>query len=392
MKKITTVIAGIGGYGNKILKNTLPNLEDWGMELVAVVDPNRQAAPMWQELETMGIPGYDSLEAFYAQHRADLAILCTPIQFHRDQAILAMENGSHVFCEKPTAATLTQSEEMEQVAKKTARHLQIGFQLSYVPALWQLKQDIMDGLLGAPKTLSALVSWPRNGDYYARSWCAKVKWQGRYVLDSIAMNACAHYLHILYFLLGDRMDAAAMPEKGQALLLRANPIETFDTAMLRVQAGGATVNFLATHTGRRKIDPTMVLQFENARVEISETDEENAVCARFSDGTVKNYGAIKRDFYNKIPHACRVIRGEAAPVCTPATAKAHLKTVNAITELVPVQTVTDTCLENGFAILEGMDELLETAFSQGKMPWELTDRYGMPTELDFTNYTWRDLL
>ena len=57
MKKITTVIAGIGGYGNKILKNTLPNLDDWGMELVAVVDPNRRAAPLWQELETMGIPG-----------------------------------------------------------------------------------------------------------------------------------------------------------------------------------------------------------------------------------------------------------------------------------------------------------------------------------------------
>lgn len=392
MKKVTVVIAGIGGYGNKILKNMLPNLDAWKMELVAVVDPNRQTAPLWPELTERGIPGFDSLEEFYASNRADLAILCTPIHLHKEQAITAMENGSDVLCEKPTAATLTQSAAMEQAARETGRTLNIGFQLSYVPAVWKLKQDIMDGVLGKPIEMSVLCSWPRNGAYYTRSWCARLKWNGRYVLDSIAMNACAHYLHLMYFLLGDKMDTSAMPERCEALLLRANPIETFDTAMLRAEAGGAELRFLVTHTGRKKINPTMRFVFENAVVEIQETDEEDAIRAVFTDGTVKNYGPVARDFYNKIPHCCRVSEGKAAPVCTPETARAHLKTVNAITELVPVRTVRDTVTENDFVILEGLDTLLEEAYWTQKMPWELTDRFGAPTKLELTDYEWRDVL
>lgn len=389
MKKVRTVIAGIGGYGNKILKNMLPNLENWGMELAAVVDPNRQAAPLWEELEKAGIPGYDSLEDFYACDKADLAILCTPIHLHMEQAITAMKNGSDVLCEKPTAATLTQSDAMAQVARQTGRNLNIGFQLSYVPAVWRLKQDIMDGLLGKPQTLSVLCSWPRNGAYYARSWCARLKWKGAYVLDSIAMNACAHYLHLMYFLLGDTMATCAMPERGEALLLRANPIETFDTAMLRVETKGAKLHFLATHTGRKKIT-NLRFVFENAVVEINEGDEEDAVRAVFSDGTVKKYGAVARDFYNKIPYCCRVAEGKAEPVCTPETAKAHLKTVNGVTELVPVQTVTESTKENDVVIVEGLDTLLEAAFAAQKMPWELTDRFGKPTAIQLKDYQWGD--
>ena len=392
MKNVTVVIAGIGGYGNKILKNMLPNLEAWGITLVGAVEPNWAAAPLASELERLGIPRFSSRESFYEENRADLAILCTPIHLHKEQAILAMKNGSDVLCEKPTAATLPQSDEMEQVARETGRNLHIGFQLCYVPALWHLKRDIMAGVLGAPKTLSAWISWPRNADYYGRSWCAKLKWKGQYVLDSIAMNACAHYLHIMYFLLGGTMDTAAMPEKGEALLLRANPIETFDTAMLRVETGGAQLQFLATHTGRKRTDPTLRFVFENAVVEMVENDEEDAVCARFHDGRIKTYGPVKRDFYNKIPYCCQVARGEAEPICTPTTARAHLKTVNAITELVPVQTVADCCREDGFVILEGLDDLLAEAFRQTKMPWELTDRFGSPTTVDLEHYTWRDTL
>ena len=64
MENVTIVIAGIGGYGNTVLKNMLPNLSAWGITLVGAVDPAWEKAPLWPELEAMGVPHFDSLEEF----------------------------------------------------------------------------------------------------------------------------------------------------------------------------------------------------------------------------------------------------------------------------------------------------------------------------------------
>lgn len=392
MKKTSVVLVGINGYGVKIAKDVFANMDKYDIAVAGVVVRNIETATLRDEVLARKIPYYSTLEAFYADNKADLAIICTPISCHLEHASIAMRNGSDVLCEKPTAATMTQSAQMEAVAKETGKNLNIAFQLSYVPAVWALKQDIMDGVLGAPKKFSSLICWPRNSAYYARTWCAKIKWNGEYVLDSIAMNACAHYLHLLYFLLGDTMDAAAQPESLEALLCRANDIETFDTAMLKVQAKSVDLHFLATHTSRRKIEPRMRFEFENAVVEMNEREGDGYIRATFNDGTVKEYGVIQPAYYNKIPYCCRVAEGKEKPVCTPATASAHLKTINAITELVSVHTVQDIVTEDEVVIVESMDTLLETAFQEGKMPWELTDRFGMPTHVELTDYQWGDRL
>ena len=392
MKNVTVVIAGIGGYGGTVLKNLLPKLEDWGITLVGAVDPAWAASPYWPELEKLGVPHFDSLEAFYQERKADLAILCTPIHFHEEHATLAMRSGSDVLCEKPVAATVPEAQRMAQVAQRTGRNLHIGFQLSYVPAVLELKKDIMAGVLGAPCYMKSLTCWPRNSDYYARPWCAKIKKNGRYVLDSIAMNACAHYLHILFFLLGETMDRSAEPQSAEGILCRANPIETFDTAMLRIRAAGATLDFLATHTCQEKTDPLMVMEFEHAVVELADLGEKDGVTATFRDGTVKHYGKVRPDFYNKIPYACDVVRGQKTPVCTVDTAIPHLKTVDAATELLPVVTLIGTKNEKEVTVVAGMEEILQQAFRENKMPWELTDRFGAPGKLDLESYEWGDRL
>ncbi len=392
MKKVTVVMVGIGGYGNTVLKNMLPNLEKWGITLAGAVDPAWEKAPLWQELEKLEVPHFDSLAEFYRENKADLAILCTPIHFHESHAVTAMKHGSDVLCEKPIAATLLQAQRMAQAARETGRKLHIGFQLSYVPSVWRLKKDIMAGVLGAPKRLTSLISWPRDSAYYARPWCAKIKKDGHYVLDSIAMNACAHYLHILFFLLGKTMDTSAEPTYAEGILCRANDIETFDTAMLRMGAAGATLEFLATHAGADRIAPRMRFVFENAVVEMTETDGEAAICATFRDGTVKHYGAVRPDFFNKIPYCCDAVRGREAAVCTVKTATPHLKTVDAVTEGIPVVKLTGSKNEKDVTVVEGLAEILQQSFRENKMPWELTDRYGTPTRLELTDYVWRDTL
>lgn len=392
MKNVTVVIVGIGGYGNTILKNMLPNLDTWGITLVGAVDPAWEKAPLWPELRKLSVPHFDTLEAFYKEKKADLALICTPIHFHESHAVTAMENGSDVLCEKPIAATVPQAQRMAAAAARTGRKLHIGFQLSYIPAVLALKQDILSGVLGKPRYCKTLTCWPRNGDYYARPWCGKIKKNGSYVLDSIAMNACAHYLHILYFLLGDRLDTSAEPESVEGILCRANPVETFDTAMLRICAADATLDFMATHTCAEKIDPRMVLEFENGVAELADAGEKEGVRVTFRDGTVKDYGSVRQDFFHKIPYCCDGVRGLHAPVCTVEAALPHLKTVNAVTELLPVKNLIGTKNDKDVTVVAGLEALLKQAFREGKMPWELTDRFGKPGRISLREYQWGDRL
>ena len=387
-KPVRTVVAGIGGYGKVMCGSILENMADWGMTLAGVVEPYYGNAPLKDEIDARGIPHYDTLEDFYAEREADLAVICSPICFHEEQSITAMRRGSDVLCEKPTAALPEQAENMARTAAETGKHLNIGYQLCYTEAILNLKKDILAGDLGAPLSASALICWPRKSAYWARSWCARKTFAGKPVLDSIAMNACAHYLHIMFFLLGSAMNASAMPEKAQTLLLRAHDIETFDTAMIRTRAAGAQVDFLATHTCERTIDPLLKLRFEKGTVLIDEAGTEaGAVRAVMADGTERHYGAVRPQYSRKIPYACGVLRGVLEPVCTPETAMPHLRLVSAATLRAPVldlrtemsgeiRTLDDT------VTVAGLADLMEQSYRRGKMPWELTEKYGKPYLLE----------
>lgn len=384
MQTISIVLVGVGGYGAKICKNALDNAQAYGIEIVGVVEYNLNASPMKEAILAQNIPVYTALEDFYAEHKADLAIICTPIPFHEEHCILAMKNGSHVLCEKPTAATLAQSDRMAAAAKKYKKHLNIGFQLCYMDSILALKQDVLKGELGKPLCMSALICWPRTSEYYARSWCAKRKWNGRLVLDSIAMNACAHYLNLMFFLGGKTMDSTAEPVSSEAILTKANDIETYDTAIIRTFTKDYELRLLSTHVCGRRINPIMKFSFEKADVYFKEAASEDAVKVVFHDGREKLYGRTNN--YSKLPYCFDIVRGLKTPTCTPATARAHLKLVNAVTEKVPVLTVTDKRVIDDVVVVPGMDDLLEQAYQENKLPWEMTDRFGAPTKIDLTTY------
>ena len=380
-KKVSALLVGAGGYGGKIAAKLLESAESYGLDLVGVADPALDSLPVKEEFVCRGVPLFSSAEAFYARNKADLALICTPIPFHEEHVKFALQNGSDVLCEKPIAATPAQALSMEAAARQAGKHLHIGFQLSYTPGVLELKKDVLAGRFGKPLDATALICWPRDAVYYARSWCARRYWHGLPTFDSIAMNACAHYLHLMYFLLGDAMDSSLWPDSAEALVCRANDIETFDTSFFRVQAGSATLRFLATHATEEKIDPIIRFTFEKAVVTVRHCADPDAVCARYNDGTVQAYGAVLGHVYDKIPYVCDVVRGEKKPVCTVQTALPHLVTVDAVDRLAPVQILKGERTEKGGMHVEGLAALMQESFESGKMPWELDGSFEKPTLL-----------
>lgn len=387
MKQVSLLLVGVGGYGSVIAKEVFTHIDEWHATVAGIVEPFYDTTPTKAMADARGVPHFNTIEEFYTEHTADLAIICSPIHFHEKQVIYALEHGSDCLCEKPTAATTAQSDRMAAAAARTGRKLHIGFQLCYVPSVLALKQDILDGVLGKPLSMSAMVCWPRGRGYYARPWCGKIKKDGHYVLDSIAMNACAHYLNVMLFLLGKTPGEAAHADSVDAIVSRINDVETFDTAMFKLNVGDVTCRYFVTHACDRNLNPLMRFEFENAVVDMAETDDENAVRATFRDGTVKNYGPIQRDFYRKIPYCIGATRGEGEPLCTTETAKAHLSCVEAVTKKAPVLTDLAWVEVGDVRVVEGLSELFERAFDKGVMPWELEDRFGKPVHIDLHEQT-----
>lgn len=386
MKKLSLLLAGVGGYGGLIAREVLEHCDEHNAEVVGIVEPFLENSPVKEQILARSIPVYATLEEFYQEHRADLAILSTPIHLHAQQSIFVLEHGSDCLCEKPTAPTLQEAAAMQAAAARTGKHLTIGYQLSHSPAVLALKEDILSGRLGKPVILYAMTCWPRNSAYFARPWAAKVKVDGRYVLDSIAMNACAHYLHNMFFLLGDTMDQSAKPAVLEASVARANEIEMYDTACFRILTqNGAVLNYTATHASRENINPRMRFVFENARVEMAETDGENGITAYFENGEIRQYGPTTRDRFKKIWYCCEIARGEKQPICTVETAYSHLQCVNAVSQFCSVQQL-EAKKEKDVMVVEGIDALFRQAFRENKMPWEIADLIGLPERIPVENY------
>ena len=75
-------------------------------------------------------------------------ILACPIPYHAEQSLCAVAHGSHVLCEKPTAALPADAQRMADAQSRRGREIFVGFQLSFTGPILALKRDILSGRYG----------------------------------------------------------------------------------------------------------------------------------------------------------------------------------------------------------------------------------------------------
>jgi len=291
-KKVAVLLVGISGNGHRYLHKIFHD-NNGSAYLSGVVDINPKRSDYYQEIKEREIPIYASMEEFYQHEKADLAIISTPIHLHKDQSILAMENGSHVLCEKPITANPEDIKEMIKVRDKTNKFLAIGFNWSFSPSVQQLKTDILNGRFGKAKRLKTIILWPRNEEYYNRSpWVGKkYSLDGDMIFDSVANNATAHFLHHLFYLTGDSIDTSAEIAELKAELYRVNDIETFDTCAVKIKTNtNIDILYIASHAVKNLIEkPQFVLEFEKATITYPEGGDDIHMLATLHDGSTIKY-------------------------------------------------------------------------------------------------------
>lgn len=373
-EQIHVVLIGINGYGESYLRLLLDR-ED--ATLVGVVEIAAEKSGLFDVLQEKSIPIYTTIEAFYEKHSAELAIISTPIHLHTKQALYAMEHGSHVLCEKPLTGDPRDLPKWKETAEKNEKWAAVGFNWSFTEPIQALKRDILDGVLGQAIQLKTLVLWPRSEDYFNRSaWAGKqYSPNGDMIMDSIANNATAHFLHNMFYVLGDRVETSADIKHVEAQLYKTNDIETFDTCLVKMKTQqGAELMFLASHAVVDNEGPILQYEFERGTVTFHTEDEEPSIRAKFQDGTTKDYGNPHVPHVDKLNWCLKAVRDpETKPPCDYVTSTPHVKVLGEInSQLDQVKSFPEELRQYDEGIrlryVKNVREVLTEAYQKGTIP------------------------
>jgi len=372
-------MVGIGGYGYFYLQTLFELIPADQARLGGVIDPLAKRSRHYPRLLQERIPVFDEIEEYFrAGYHADLAVIASPLQYHVDQSCVALNHGAHVLCDKPIAPVVQEADRLIQTARNAASWCMIGYQWSFSRAIQELKRDIRKGLFGKARRLKTLIFWPRDDAYYHRNdWAGKIKdADGRWVLDSPANNAMAHFLHNLFYLLGEEAASSARPADAVAELYRVHPIENFDTAICRAHTEcGAELLFYGTHATQCEQDPVFHLEFEDAEVSFGETTPE--ITAMTRDGRVSSYGSPEDDpQFKKLFDAVNAAHTLEPPLCGPEAARAQCVCVNGMQESVetigsfPPSIIRRDEKKSRWWV-NGLDDVLRECYRQNALPSEI---------------------
>jgi predicted dehydrogenase len=163
---------------------------------------------------------------------------------HHDQVIAALENGKHVFVEKPLCLD---RREFDDIQAALARHPELKLSSNLIlrksPRFVELKQFIRDGLFGD--------IYGVEGDYlYGRLHKIVSGWRGTIDGYSVMHGGGIHLIDLLLWLLDDAVvEVSAM---GNAIAARGSDFRYNDmvVSLLRFQSGAVgkvSANFGCVH-------------------------------------------------------------------------------------------------------------------------------------------------
>ncbi|MBO5789417.1 MAG: Gfo/Idh/MocA family oxidoreductase [Clostridia bacterium] len=160
MAKKKVAIVGFGGQGNwhgqKILKNNV-------VDLVGIYD----IRPVRMEYaKEQGIHTYESYEDMLAGE-ADIIVVATPNDSHKDLCVRALRAGKHVICEKPVTMSVEEFDEIVQTANETGKVFEVHQNRRWDTDFLLMKDMIETERIGKPLFLGSYVQGSRGipGDW-----------------------------------------------------------------------------------------------------------------------------------------------------------------------------------------------------------------------------------
>ncbi|MCC6858389.1 MAG: Gfo/Idh/MocA family oxidoreductase [Bryobacterales bacterium] len=138
-------VIGYGYWGPRVARN-FQALE--GCELTVVCDRSEDLLRRARQAHPKAVLTSDASELVRSPE-VDAVAVVTPVWTHFDLARAALENGKHVFVEKPFTATARQAEELIELAERKNLRIMVDHTFLFTGAVRKIRQLVDDGTLGS---------------------------------------------------------------------------------------------------------------------------------------------------------------------------------------------------------------------------------------------------
>src|SRR5690606_28904743 len=159
-KTVSVLVVGCGNMG---ASHAQAYHDSPGFEICGLVSRGDSKKKLNERLGA-DYPLFDDYETALAETQPDAVCISTYPDTHERYAVLAMEQGCHVFVEKPLASTVKGAEHVAEVARKTGKKVVVGYILRHHSSC----QWFIGGAqqLGKPLVMRMNLTQQSEGDMY----------------------------------------------------------------------------------------------------------------------------------------------------------------------------------------------------------------------------------
>ncbi|MBI2222208.1 MAG: Gfo/Idh/MocA family oxidoreductase [Acidobacteria bacterium] len=229
MDAVRVGVIGLGIMGE--LYSKIYACHPWA-RLVAV--SSRRQARVDEIRSRHDVPeGYTDYRDMLDRAGLDAVVVATPDHHHAAPARAALEAGRHVLVEKPFTTSVSEADELIDLARRTRRHIQVAYNHRWLAPYHQARAAIQAGQLGTP-----LAGFARKNDTIFVP-TELISWAGE---TTPAWFLSSHDIDLMrWFFDAEPLEARAW---GRRELLASRGVPTYDVIQAQVRfSSGAIATF-----------------------------------------------------------------------------------------------------------------------------------------------------
>jgi predicted dehydrogenase len=182
-------------------------------EIVACCDTKPEAVARFQE--ELALPDHACFTSYddFIGSEMDIVFLGTPIPFHTDQTVKAVEAGKHVLSEVTAASTVEDCGRIVEAVQRTGQRYMLAENCCYWPFVAQWRELLQSGRMG--EAMYAECEYVH--DIRNLVWDPQTQTQ-RWRANRAPAHYCSHSLGPILEILGDRIVRASGRGEGHRIL------------------------------------------------------------------------------------------------------------------------------------------------------------------------------
>jgi scyllo-inositol 2-dehydrogenase (NAD+) len=145
-RRLKVGLIGLGRLGRVYARDLATRIPE--TRLVAVADPDEAA--LSDVSSTYDARAHRDPQGLLDDREVEAVVIASPTHTHAGLTVAACGTGKAIFCEKPPALSLGETEKMRAAVQKPGVFFQMGFMRRFDPGYAAAKRKIAEGVIGTP--------------------------------------------------------------------------------------------------------------------------------------------------------------------------------------------------------------------------------------------------